>query len=676
MDRNLLAELLKTEGIQFIPVDATKKPIPSGWQNTSRTYDYTDAQNVGMVCGKMSGNIEVVDIDCHHDKTGQILSDYKELILERDAALLKKLVIQKTRSAGYHLIYRCATIQGNTKLANDKKDGNTIPSLIETRGEGGQILVAPSVGYAIVQGSLSAIPEITIKERDILFSCARMLNRHIEAFSPSQRKIREMQAAVQDEKPWDAYNERGDWRALLEKHGWKFVRSRKGKHYFLRPGESSAEYSGDFNEDLGMFAVFSTSTVFEPQKGYTPFGMYAFLECNKDFSEAAKRLLKEGYGKYTPSKPVDKQSYVFSENRPPIPIEKTQEILADWDEIDAYLESVANGTLEMGLKTGLPDLDDYFLLKKNYFVIINGFDNVGKSNFMWYVGFLSALFHGWKWAFLCMENQSGPVVKKLIEFYWSKHYNSQTPAERQVARKFVQEHFHFLTIKRGWTYIEVLEGFAALKQTHGINAGLIDPYRSLVYDAKNEYAFHSKAGNDFKRFAQQEKISLYVNIHATGSSAKNYNKETNSQKPPTKADVEYGGAWTGPVDDFLTVHRLLGHPELKNQTQVFVRKIKEKEPGGDWTSDDKPVILKMPGGVHFTGADGFDPVKAWHENGYRPGKYTYEAPPQKPKYEPKPVAQSIASFETAAPTIIPRNFYEPAKAEEIIFGEVDGGEPF
>lgn len=675
MDKSALQQVLSIKGLQFVPTDEKKKPIPSEWSTTQKMYDYSNAKGIGLVCGKLSGNVEVIDIDVHHDKEGTILGDFKQLIIEQDPKLLKKVVVQKTRSGGYHLIYRCPTIQGNTKLANDVKQGNLIPSLIETRGEGGQIIVAPSQGYTIIQGSLENIPEITPEERSILFDSARMLNRHIEAFSPPARKVKEMMEATPNEKPWDAYNSRGDWQALLEKHGWKFVRTRGKKHHFLRPGDSEAKWSGDFHEELNLFSVFTTSTIFTAQKGYSPFAMYACLECAGDYSEAAKRLLKEGYGKAPVNKPADKKSFVFNGERPPITPEKTAEILTDWTDIQAYLDSVANGTLQMGLKTGLPDLDQYFLLKKNYFVIVNGFDNVGKSNFMWYIAFLSAIFHGWKWAFLCMENQSGPVVKKLIEFYWSKHYNSQTANERRIATEFVRDHFNFLTIKKGWTYIEVLEAYSNLKTTKGINAGLIDPYRSLVFDTKNEYAFHSRAGNDFKRFAQEE-LSVYVNIHATSNAARNYNKETNSQKAPTKADVEYGGAWTGPVDDFLTVHRLLGHPELKYQTQVFVRKIKERETGGDWTSDDKPVILKMPGGIHYTGADGFDPVKMWRENGYKPDKFVFESSVQ--RHDPKPIAESVALFENSKPTPIVRNFYEPEKEEqsEILFGTVDGGEPF
>ena len=666
MDKISLQKTLHIDGLQFVPTDEKKKPIPSEWSTTKKMYDYSNAKGIGLVCGKLSGNVEVIDIDLHHDKEGTILEDYKQLILEQDPKLLKKLVVQKTRSGGFHFIYRCVFIEGNRKLANDVKQGHLIPSLIETRGEGGQIIVTPSEGYQFVQGSIESIPEITKEERAILFDSALALNRHIEAFLPTARKVKEMMEATPNEKPWDAYNARGDWQGLLEKHGWKFVRTKGNKHHFLRPGDSVAKWSGDFHEDKNLFSVFSTSTVFEPQKGYSPFAMYAYLECSKDFSEAAKRLLKAGYGQAPVNKPADKKSFVFSGERPPITPEKTAEILADPAEIQAYLDSVSNGTLQMGLKTGLPDLDQYFLLKKNYFVIVNGFDNVGKSNFMWYVAFLSSIFHGWKWAFLCMENQAGPVTKKLIEFYWSKHYNSQTATEKRIATEFVMEHFHFLTIKKGWTYLEVLEAYSILKTTKGINAGLIDPYRSLVFDTKNEYAFHSRAGNDFKRFAQQEQISIYVNIHATSSAARNYNKETNSQKAPTKADVEYGGAWTGPVDDFLTVHRLLGHPQLKYQTQIFVRKIKERETGGDWTSDDKPVILKMPEGLHYTGVDGFDPVKKWREEGYKPTAFSFGQPVSPQRYEPKPISEAVASFENSKSTPIVRNFYEPEKKEEYI----------
>lgn len=664
MDQEKLNSLLSIEGLQFVPIREGKFPKDIvGWQTTRTTYSYDGAKAVGLVCGPISGNVEAIDIDAAHDAQGTILQDYKSLILEWDPGLLRKLVVQKSPSGGYHFFYRCAVVEGNKKLANEKKtpDGKSL-SLIETRGTGGQILVDPSPGYQVVQGGFAAIPEISVEERQILFQCAMTLNRNIEEVKPVPKVAKTLAANPGDLTPGDDYNARGDWKRLLESHGWKHVATRKNKIHFLRPGDSTSRWSGDFHVEKNVFSVFSTSTVFEPQKGYSPFAMYAQLVCKGDFSEAAKALSEEGYGKkaqsgplpllggqpISPSPLLSPPSLVLP---PSLSLEAQPEqieILVDRSEIEAYLESVANGTLKMGKKLGMPGLDEYWVLKENYFVMVNGFDNVGKSTFMWWVAMASAVFYDWKWAFLCMENMAGPVVRKLCEFYWGRPLSGGYMNEkmRKEALDFVMEHFHFLTIKKGWTYMEVLEGFSALKAKHGVNSGLIDPYRSLVVPSGKAYEYHSKAGNDIKRFAQGE-MSVYVNIHANSSAARNYNKDTNSQKPPTKADVEYGGAWTGPVDDFLTVHRNLGDAATKYDTQVFVRKIKERETGGDWTNDENPIVLRMPGGITYTSPEGFNPIAEWREKGFRPGPVIVGDAPKRPLSPINlPAERLVNSFES------------------------------
>lgn len=73
---------------------------------------------VGLVCGKPSGNVECIDIDLKYSLDPKLFDKYKKLVQSINENLLKKLVVQKTRSGGYHLIYRCSEIAGNLKLAN------------------------------------------------------------------------------------------------------------------------------------------------------------------------------------------------------------------------------------------------------------------------------------------------------------------------------------------------------------------------------------------------------------------------------------------------------------------------------------------------------------------------------------------------------------------------------
>ncbi len=89
-------------------------------QNTLLEPNWTsEPYGIGIVCGKISNNLEVIDIDCKYDLTGKLFSDYKNLIAGEDIDLLKKLVVQKTTNDGYHFFYKCDQIEGNKKLLSE-----------------------------------------------------------------------------------------------------------------------------------------------------------------------------------------------------------------------------------------------------------------------------------------------------------------------------------------------------------------------------------------------------------------------------------------------------------------------------------------------------------------------------------------------------------------------------
>lgn len=83
---------------------------------------------------------------------------------------------------------------------------------------------------------------------------------------------------------------------LLQSNGWKVVGNKGNKTVFLRPGQTTAQSSGNFDHDKNWFSVFTTSTEFEPQKAYLPYAVFSKLECNDNFSEASKKLFDMGYG--------------------------------------------------------------------------------------------------------------------------------------------------------------------------------------------------------------------------------------------------------------------------------------------------------------------------------------------------------------------------------------------
>jgi hypothetical protein len=131
-------------------------------------------------------------------------------------------------------------------------------------------------------------------ERDVLFAIARSFNTYIEI--EYARNSRTGFPGGRLGSPLDDYNRRGNVIELLKKHGWIVVRENNEQTVFRRPGLTDHHTSGDFHHGLNLFCVFTTSTDFKPKTGYNPSAVYAILECNGNFSLAAKKLLDEGYG--------------------------------------------------------------------------------------------------------------------------------------------------------------------------------------------------------------------------------------------------------------------------------------------------------------------------------------------------------------------------------------------
>ena len=189
-------------GLSIIPIGEKKLPIGSWKKNQTELIEpsFSSCVGIGIVCGEVSGGVECIDIDQKYSLDGKLFDNYKNLIAQADKNLLKKLVVQSTPSGGYHFVYKCATIEGNKKLANrhtteaEKLENpkDKIRVLVETRGIGGYFMVAPSDGYKVIYGDLKQISILSALEREILFVCARTLNEVFEVATVnknSQKKI-------------------------------------------------------------------------------------------------------------------------------------------------------------------------------------------------------------------------------------------------------------------------------------------------------------------------------------------------------------------------------------------------------------------------------------------------------------------------------------------------------
>ena len=328
-------------GINILPaVRAAKFPKGISWKQhqdnpatVEQLREWFDSNRFNALCLLTGNEIEAIDFDCRI--TWETF--WATMVnAQNGLQLAKRLTIQGTPSGGVHVVYRVAgtTVPSNQVLARgvasvpasglwsigadglpvqarqkgphvlegkqDKQGQWSInPTLIETRGTGGLILIAPSEGYRLLQGSFESLPVLMPDERDWLIDQARSFNQDLNDKCIEQNcnpsVINQSNWQPDTSKIGDRYSARttpDELLALLVKHHWTFAGSDKQHYQVTRPGKAKEEgVSGTIRLDSPIFHCFSTNAPpFEGERSYSPFAVFTLLEHEGNFQKATKFL--------------------------------------------------------------------------------------------------------------------------------------------------------------------------------------------------------------------------------------------------------------------------------------------------------------------------------------------------------------------------------------------------
>jgi hypothetical protein len=300
-------------GVSVLPPrqDGSKRPV-SAWKHyqaeradeeTIRDWYANGRTGVGVVPGAVSGGLELFEFDEPH--LAESFIDAADVAGMRDLVLrIMAGYCELTPGGGVHWFYRCAEIGSNTKLARRPEptadNPHGVKVLIETRGEGGFAIVAPSNGrvhpsggaYERISGDWDSVATITPDERRALFDLARSFDQ-----MPPPAPVEHFDSTVRvGDRPGDRFAETTAWAEILKPHGWTYVHTTPDGDYWRRPGKrfgwsASTNYKGS-----DLLYVFSSSTEFEPEQSYTKFGAYAVLNHGGDYRAASRALLEQQPG--------------------------------------------------------------------------------------------------------------------------------------------------------------------------------------------------------------------------------------------------------------------------------------------------------------------------------------------------------------------------------------------
>jgi hypothetical protein len=259
-----------------------------------------DTAAIATVCGKISGNMEAIDIDVkwHTTIAKQLFDEIKNVYPE----LFERIRIHRTPSGGFHILYRVDplfTIPGNKKLASRQATDDELAAdpkqkakcFLETRGEGGYVAAPPSLGYEVVKSC--PLPVLTIAERDSLINLCASFNEVLKEEGP---KAPSQDSIYYDINPFESYNRSSAAERALTDNGWKFHSQNSRALYFTRPGSKSGGIHATFLFARRLYIFFSTNTEFDVDRCYKPATVLGKLQYNGDMKLLNTALKKDGYG--------------------------------------------------------------------------------------------------------------------------------------------------------------------------------------------------------------------------------------------------------------------------------------------------------------------------------------------------------------------------------------------
>lgn len=307
------------------PVQATTngKKRPQGtwqeWQTRRPTRARIDEwfangwPGLGVICGAVSGNLEMLEFEGSAMAAGMFDAFCQACDDAGLADTLHKITEgygEDTPSGGIHMFLRVTDgpAMGNQKLAM-RADGST---MIETRGEGGFVIVAPSHGsthptgkpWVAVIGTFDTIAEITVAERDAIYAIARSLDATPKA-PPKPPSIPLTTTIRLDGDRW--LDELlitlrlRSWSTILGRYGWHHSHTVDTVDYWVRPGKDVREGHGATTNALGtdrliLFTSNAGTSHLQPYSGtgqapsYDRLDVIAAYEHHGDRMRAARAL--------------------------------------------------------------------------------------------------------------------------------------------------------------------------------------------------------------------------------------------------------------------------------------------------------------------------------------------------------------------------------------------------
>ena len=200
--------------------------------------------------------------------------------------------------------------KGNIKLALPEPTGDSkqdSKATIETRGNGGWFVIAPSAGrthptgrpYVMASEDMDPanIATITVEQRDGLYDCARAC---CKGPKKAAVKPKPAQPNVDSDSAGNKFISQTTWEDILVPLGWHEGMTYENAYgiqtEWARPGKDPNERSGIVSGEIDQMIVWSSATVLEPTnhngetQSFSRWAVWTFYHYDGDFQKSAKAV--------------------------------------------------------------------------------------------------------------------------------------------------------------------------------------------------------------------------------------------------------------------------------------------------------------------------------------------------------------------------------------------------
>lgn len=567
----------RAAGLSVIPVGTDKRPLIGSWTRLQKELPSEDeisawgsSQGIAVIAGAVSGNLVCVDVDTKHDSQGTVFQEIQDTLKEwGHTELLEKCAIERTPSGGWHILFRAPFVVGCEKLARDKGQKE---AMIETKGEGGYFVCAPTPGWELKHGSLTEIPTLKDTEANAILGVCWALDRNEPEVEPEPAAYKAPSGHGNGPRsgevtPLDDFTARTTVEAvesLLCEHGWRRTGVRGRNIHLCRPGKGGRETSATLHTEKNVFFVHSTSTEFRERKGYGPAGVYAILKHGGNWTATAKDLAAQGYGTRREKSKPDNHTKAAPIHR--------EKLLLDMDGLDKEIFDAFDKGEDTGLASEWPNFD--FRLADNQMTVVTGYPSSGKSTFVQSIAVHHAKDHFWRWVIASMEDYpnrrlAGKLIRKYIrKAMYGPH--AMTKEEYKAGWAWVKKHFAFVNAAaENITATGIIQEVTALNKVQKVNGLILDPWSEMDEDRPSDMTetdFIKVSLKNVRKFCRAETVHTIILAHPT----KPQRGKSGEYHTLNLYDIAGSHHWRAKADNGFIVRRDFEN----NTTSVDIQKVK------------------------------------------------------------------------------------------------------